>query len=665
MYSVYLDSILLNDPVGGIEDFTLTLERTFDSDNIFREFSESTLTFTGDGFNYLCSKLKEDYCSKVAIQVDIYGQSIFEGEIVVSFGTVNYTKRTFETQIVDTSYRGLIRERTKNDINLNSILSVGCQPILPIPTIDLPLYDVDNNYVRNATVFNVYEVFKFLVASMSDNQVAFQSTYLQSIPFAITTGWNLSGTSNALPFRIYPEISFEQLYKTFRNLRTLYASLEIIAGQPTIVMEQEGYFFENSASGVTLSDIPYNTEISVDESRIYSVVEIGSDDYDNKDTDNNPFDNLKINGWAKRRLNSCGCIFDSDNTEDLTVDWTIDSGKITKAIVDTDAEDEIFIIQLDPANTSQPFRLQNTVNNKWYYNSSLRNEIVSILWSVQFNNCIYSTRTSDNSFRTVAAPPPPPYPSPLPDDIQFLIASSTCTELPMLTGIWMYYPQVQYDTYSGIGVQNGNEPCAGGILPKHTTYECQNFGVYAFTASREISTLYATLIGSTIDFDLIISINVYEDSSFSNLLYVKNEIDSFTASSTNFPSGFVKTLTVNSDSLLLAPGNVVRVLFSVIANLSSGTFSGNINTVFTNGVFQSNDELVACSDIPPEGNRIPYIMKFEQPMCKDDYDLINANRRNYIDIAGYKGWVKRLEYNPKGIGTFELLTEEIPCCDAI
>ena len=665
MYSVYLDSILINDPVIGIEDFTLTLERTFDSDNIFREFSETTLTFTGDGYNYLCAKLQEDYCAKVSIQVDIYGETIFEGEIVVSFGTVNITKRIFETQIVDTSYRGLIRERIKNDISLNSILSVGCQPITPIPTITLSLYDVDNNFVRTATAFDVYEVFKFLVASISDNQVAFQSTYLQAIPFAITTGWNISGTSTALPFKIYPEISFEQLYKQFRNLRALYASLEIIGGQPTIVMEQESYFFENTASGYSLTELPYDTEISVDESRIYSVVEIGSDDYDNKDTDNNAFDNLKVNGWAKRKLNTCGCVFDKDNTEDLTVDWIIDSGKIMKTITDADGEDDIYIIQLEQADLTKPFRLQNTVNNKWYYNSSLRNEIVSILWSVQFNNCVYSTRTSDNSFLTIAAPPPPPYPSPLPDDIQFLIASTGCTGLPMLTGIWMYYPQLQYDTYSGVGTVNGNEPCAGGILPKHTTYECQNFGVYAFTASREISTLYATLIGSTIDFVLLISINIYEDSTFSNLIYVKNEFDTFTASNTNFPSGFNKTLVVNSDALLLAPGNVVRVLFSVIANVASGTYSGNINTVFVNGVFQSNDELVACSDIPPEGNRIPYLMQFQQPMCKSDYDLINSNRRSYIDVAGYKGWVKKLDFNPKGIGTFELLTEEIPCCDAI
>ena len=87
MYSVYLDSVLITDPVGGIDDFVLTLERTFDTDNLFREFTETTLTFTGEAFNYLCQVLQADYCAKVPITIEINGEQIFEGQIIVSFGT--------------------------------------------------------------------------------------------------------------------------------------------------------------------------------------------------------------------------------------------------------------------------------------------------------------------------------------------------------------------------------------------------------------------------------------------------------------------------------------------------------------------------------------------------------------------------------------------------
>ena len=660
MYSVYLDSVLITDPVGGIDDFVLTLERTFDSDNLFREFTETTLIFTGEAFNYLCQVLQADYCAKVPITVEINGEQIFEGQIIVSFGTLNLTKRTFETQIVDTSYRGLIRERVKNEIALNSILTVGCEELDPLPVIDIPMVDINNNFVRNVQAYDVYEVFKFLVASISDNQVAFQSTYLQQIPFAITNGYNVSGTDNGIPYKQYPLISFEKLYQVFRNLRTLYASLEVIAGQPTIIMEQEGYFFENTASGYNITEYPHDTTITVDEERIYSVVEIGSEDFDNEST-NNAFSNLKVNGWSKRKLNTCGCVFDKDNVEDLTVDWIIDSGKIMDTLANQDSEDEIFIIQIDQLTYPLPLVLENVENGKWFYNSSLRNEIVSILWSVQFNNCVYSGRVADNSFKAIADPGPPPYASPLPEDIQFII-SGACNQIPFTTSLWMNYPQIQYDTYGGLQIINNNLPCNGDAYNRHKVYECQNFGQYAFTASREIDTLYSFPNTFTIDFGLAIAIIIYQDDTFATVIDSYVTTESFTASSTNFFTGFNKTLTVNTPILTLTPGNVVRVSFLVSA-ASPNPLTTNITTVFLSGVFQSNDELLACSDITIDGNRIPYLMTFEKEMCKSDYDLLNANRRNYIDINGYKGWIKKLDYNPKGVGTFELLTEQIPCCN--
>ena len=659
MYNVYLDSILITDPVGGIDDFVLTLERTFDSDNLFREYTETTLTFTGEAFNYLCQVLQSDYCAKVPITVEINGEQIFEGQIVVSFGTINFTKRTFETQIVDTSYRGLIRERIKNEINLNSILTVGCDPLTPLPVITLPMYDVNNNFVTNIQAYKVYDVFEFLLSSISDNQVALQSNFLQTIPYAITTGWNISQKDNALPFRLYPTISFEKIYSIFRSLLTLYGSIEVIAGQPTLILEPESYFFQNTSSSYQIAELPHDTTIEVDEERIYSVVRIGSSEYDEEST-NNAFPNLKVNGWGERTLNTCGCVFDKDNVEDYTVDWIIDSGKILDTLSDQEGQDDIYIIQLDPSTGNTPLFLENPANGKYYYNSSLRNEIVALLWSVLFNNCVYSTRTSDNSFRSIASPPDPPYPSPLPDDIQF-IEAGPCNLTPFSTSLWMFYPQLQYDTYGGIQTINNNLPCNGGVLDRHTVYECQNFGQFAFTASRTVDTLYSFPNTFTIDFGLAISISVYEDNTYATVIHASTTIDSFTASSTNFFTGFTKTLTVNTPILNLEPGNVVRVSFLVSA-LPDAPLATNITTVFLSGIFESNDELLACSDISEEGNRIPYLMKFDHPICKADYDLINANRRNYVEVAGNKGWVKRLDYNPKGIGTFEILLEEFNSC---
>ncbi len=654
MYSVYLDSVLITDPVGGIDDFVLTLERTFDSDNLFREFTETTLTFTGEAFNYLCQVLQADYCAKVPITVEINGEQIFEGQIIVSFGTLNLTKRTFETQIVDTSYRGLIRERVKNEVALNSLLTVGCEDLNPIPVISMPMRNVNNTFVRQAEGFDVYEVFRFIVSYISDNQVAFQSNFLQQVPYAITTGWNISGTDNNLSYKQYPSVSFEKLYSQFRNLCTLYASLEVVAGQPTIIMEPEGYFFQNTASGYSLTEYPHDTNITVDEDRIYSIVTIGTDDYDDE-SPNNAFSNLKINGWGKRNLNSCGCVFDKDNTEDLTVEWIIDSGKIIDILNSADGQDEIYIIQLNPLDYPKPLIFDNPSTGKYYYNSSLRNEIVSILWSVQFNNCVYSTRVANNSFRAFAEDKPL---SPWPDDLQGIKAGA-CNLLPFTTTIYMFYPQVSYDEYNGLQVVNSNTSCEASPTPRHTLYECQNDGYYAFKASRTVG-IVNPLPGnfpSIIDWGFIILIGVFTDNTCTT------QIDAYFETLNVSDNGnFSSLLQVETPVLQLNAGNTIRVQFLVSGAAQNGS-SFNPGVLFTNGVFESNDPLLACLDITPDGNRIPYLMTFEKEMCKSEYDLLNANRRNYIDINGYKGWIKKLDYNPKGVGTFELLTEQIPCCN--
>jgi hypothetical protein len=119
---------------------------------------------------------------------------------------------------------------------------------------------------------------------------------------------------------------------------------------------------------------------------------------------------------------------------------------------------------------------------------------------------------------------------------------------------------------------------------------------------------------------------------------------------------------VNTSFVTLSPGNIVRI----IGTYSAVSSRPNVATVpiFRNGIFQTNDELIACNSIQDEGDKYPYIIAFQKQICQSEYDLINANRRNYIDINGYKGYVKRLNFKPNGLSEFELLTSEIPCCNA-
>lgn len=307
MYSYSLDGVTYPDPLIGIESFILTLERTGDDENIFREFAESTLTFTGIAAEYLCKKLAENYCNQVAFILNFDNEQIFEGIVNVSFGTSNYTKKTFETQVIDGSYRGLLSERLKNEVRLDSVLTISCQELTPIPIFNKQFFGFDSFPLAGTRpLFNVHDVFEFLIKYISDNTVDFVSDYFTTNKWYITTGWNLQANFIQPYDKRFPTISFQFLYTELRKLFALYSSIDLVAGVPTVRIEPEVYWFANTDSGYSIPDIPYDTTFAIDEERIYSIAKVGSTVTD-PESSFNYFDSGRLNGWSERVYNSCGC----------------------------------------------------------------------------------------------------------------------------------------------------------------------------------------------------------------------------------------------------------------------------------------------------------------------------------------------------------------------
>lgn len=651
MYSYTLDGIPFSDPLGNVGDFTLTLERTFEDESLFREFSELSLIFTGQAYGYLCRKLAEDYCAKTAFELTIGNNMVYSGQIIASFGTINYTQGTYETQVVDTSYRGLIRERIRNDINLASTISVNCSPITPLPILNLDFFDRDGDPVAwQVRCYNVLDCLRLIVDVISDGTVDVQSAYLTANPYVITNGYNLGNNAGASLDRRYPVLSFERLYSELRKALALYASLEIISSTPTIIIEPESYWFEDAPNGFSIADFPYGMTINVDEDRIYSLSKIGSSDVD-VDSDFNPFDNQRLDGWLLRTYNTCGCIFDRDNEQDLEADFIYDSGKIFKALVDRDETDSIYMIEIDPV-TNQPAKyIRVPTLNVFYYNDTLRNKNIAQRWADIFLNCAYDDRVSDVSFRAFSEFEDG---DPLSCNLQRFNIQPT----PISASGNMLYFQSDYDTFAAL-TQPANSGdivgSVGGCGKSRFTVPVD--GSYAFIASRDFFFQFPVLTGgNTVTFDVLFIIRAYDSGG--GIKFSSSTVQQHVAVA---PSDIWSSFVTNSTPLWnLVSGDYVEVIFSFqIVSSPSGL---NVFGLFGVGEFKNNDELMACFDINPEGERIPYLIEATVPMCYEDYRLITDNRRGYVDLSGIKGWVKRLEYTPDKLGVMQLLTSEIPCC---
>ncbi len=246
-------------------------------------------------------------------------------------------------------------------------------------------------------------------------------------------------------------------------------------------------------------------------------------------------------------------------------------------------------------------------------------------------------------------------PGPLTCDLQAFLVDTT----PISAAGKMFYFQLDTDSLSGIlNLANSGDiqevpgsPCAN----LKTRYQAQVPGAYSFFASRFFTfSSFVLLPNETITFDLLFKIEAYSPTNV--LKFQAFQLVQQTLSNTSIYAG---TLQVSTPLWELIPGDYVEVSLSFQVQTSGA--SVNVSALFGDGEFKTNDELMACADIPPDGDRIPYLLEFTTPMCKQDFDIVNENRRSYIEVGDLKGWVKKLDYDPKGLGTFVLLTDQITC----
>jgi hypothetical protein len=245
------------------------------------------LTFGGDVFNYIYSKLEQNgYCQLIVVQVQYkcasgVWQKLVDGYIIVSESIFNLDKCQVKTKLYDESFSTKINNNKSIPFSLSLTTTKNGATIVPPTMRILAMFNpVDGTYYSSPSYgYAVYDVFKHLVACMSDDLIDFESNYFQySLPFTGDIPVYAIGNSlrNAIPLELIA--NFEQLYNSLRLKLNLGIGFEKQSnGRPLLRIEPISYFFQANPS-VNLYDQP-NIEMKFDTSKLYAAVEFGNNPY--------------------------------------------------------------------------------------------------------------------------------------------------------------------------------------------------------------------------------------------------------------------------------------------------------------------------------------------------------------------------------------------------
>ena len=346
MIKIYLDGTLVDNPINW-DELQSTLRRDDDFNSIFLT-QESSLTFGGDGYEYLYSKLTDSFCNVVELYVldDCGGNNhveILKGSVFVSDCTFNEKNCTVSTRVEDNSFYKSINNNKSIKFSPFTDRTKNAEVLNTATTYNLDVYSVVNpaTLMRgNCQAVTVHEAFRTIISFMSDNTVGFTSSTFdvggEWEGLCITSGYQLRTAQNN-PF---PQFTFEELYNEIRSRIPIGIKVNDPYGSPIIQIESAEYFFNSSVSDY-FNDI-YEIITSVDQDKLYAIIKIGSTIVD--DTLVYPFpEDIALFGFKQESFFISGeC--NIDTTLELINDWILSSNIIQKAVAgDQTYDDNLFL----------------------------------------------------------------------------------------------------------------------------------------------------------------------------------------------------------------------------------------------------------------------------------------------------------------------------------
>jgi hypothetical protein len=288
---------------------------------------EGQMQLTGRAYQVLYEDYKQTYCNvyPCRLQIDCEGQwqTFAIGEIYTIDCEFDLDKCIVSVPFNDLGFTSSINPNKSIEVAVNAIATKNSLPIAQAQSVEIAFSDIVNVFgvippaPPYARAYTMRDVFRVLIAYMSDNKIGFVSDYFNSgfgRRYFLTTGKSIRAKVDNVP-----KVSFAQIFDFFRKKRNLAMGFEVVGTQINLRIEPAAYF-DNSNSIITVTQLS-NVIRAIDKQRVYSAVDVGTStfkqatDCDGGNTSCN-FTQIPYVGFTDEQFAFCGeC--NLDNVLDL------------------------------------------------------------------------------------------------------------------------------------------------------------------------------------------------------------------------------------------------------------------------------------------------------------------------------------------------------------
>lgn len=382
MVKFKLDGIEVVTPDGWKE-----LKTTIRRDDLFNAilvFQDGELEFTGDGYDYLLTKLEEDFCNVVELTVfdkcntDDYTM-ILKGKIFITDCKFNERTCRVAVKVEDNSFYASINNNKNIKTSPFTDKTKNAESLTIATTYNLDIYSVSaNTLVRsNAQAVTVYEAFRVLVDFMTDGRVTFESTTFgiggEWEGLCITNGYQLRTATSAT----FGQFSFQDLFSEVSARIPIGMRIINPYTNPTLQIEARDIIYNTSVIH-DFSNV-YEVETTVDQNRLYSAISFKTGQTNGDLTLPFPED-ITFFGFKEEEFFITGeC--NLDNPLELFNDWIL-SSNVIQAVVNGDqgSDSDFFLIDstLVDASNGRTTNTDYLQTGSFYYNERLTNSQAAI-----------------------------------------------------------------------------------------------------------------------------------------------------------------------------------------------------------------------------------------------------------------------------------------------
>ena len=612
----YIDNKHIEDISGEVSATIIREDGFANSEQILREKTDSQLTAYLCGYDFLAQKRKEDYCRDLPLRIELNNKELFRGTIRQNDLKVQVTKGIIKVDnIKDESFSNMIAQFKDVEVPLNSTMTRSGKPIKGLmnitPTIiALPAY----------LTFNVFDVIRYLVEFITDNEVGVVSPYLSTANIFISTGYAMRHAKGTAE-QMFPTLSLSQVLEEVRKATSLYGVMTEVAGKPTLILEKEEDTFGSDVL-INIDTLPLGLDESFDDNQIFNSIQLGG--------------NRKIEQSSERLENfnnievfSCGCNGFKDNVLNLRFNFVVDNDTI---VMQSDSanynddevwNDEIFMFEL------------TKIGNIYTYFTNNRFKNINILkeWLGSGINCFTKDMLAKYGFLAINR-----------DDfgswqdgfLYFKNPIESILDRQNSLHNWIY-------AIDGMPIMT---PSQDGT----TYFKCQEAGNYTFNSKVSVKGLTAGTYNASTN---TILLKLMKASSISNAVggivletLTENLIDGY-------------EIVVGEDFQLEIQGSFNLAVNDVVIAMYSITRDPTCYITYQEFSLVRDSLTVLTSE--NSDHYKPFLAKFKYDLCFEDYEKMRKNKTGIIRINGVDTWIKEVKFNPFGASDFTVKYKDTLC----